>query len=121
MGHSYRQLSKDAVELLERDEKSRETFLDFLIILTDVVANTIPVEESPAYSEDEQIEMARELCEKLTSNAGLRESAEANRENAFALNRDDEAKQFLNALLHEYNSLRSLGGPVKEVELAERY
>jgi hypothetical protein len=107
MNHAYQRLSEDAVELLERDEAQRETFLDLLLVLQDIVADVIPLPESPVYSEEEQREKAKGLSESLTHRAHLREVALANRENAFAL-RADEAQAYLEALLDEYNRLRTL-------------
>jgi hypothetical protein len=45
--HSYRPLSDEAFELLERDPKVRRTFLDFLAVLQDIVANVVPTPEAP--------------------------------------------------------------------------
>jgi hypothetical protein len=108
MKHAYQSLSEDAVELLERDESQRETFLDLLLVLQDIVADVIPVPESPVYSEEQQREKAKGLSESLTYHAHLRETALANRENAFALREAGEAEEYLNALLEEYNQLRTL-------------
>jgi len=108
MNHAYQRLSEDAVELLERDEAQRETFLDLLLVLQDIVADVIPLPESPVYSEEEQREKAKGLSESLTHQAHLREVALANRENAFALREADEAQAYLEALLDEYNRLRTL-------------
>lgn len=108
MKHSYQPLSKDALEVLERDRSQRETFLDLLLVLQDIVANVMPVPESPVYSEEQQREKAKGLSESLMHHAHLCEAAFANRENAFALRETGEAQEYLNALLEEYKRLRTL-------------
>jgi hypothetical protein len=105
--HSYCPVSDDAFELLERDPKVRRTFLDFLAVLQDIVANVIPVPEAPLFSEDEQAKRSEWLALELPKDAQLQATAFENREKAYALDEKD-GPLFLEALLNEYNRIRVL-------------
>ena len=105
--HRYRPVSEDAFELLERDPKVRRTFLDFLTVLQDIVANVVPVPEAPFFSEDEQAKRSEGLALELPKEARLQATALENRQKAYALDGQD-GPLFLESLLNEYNRIRVL-------------
>jgi hypothetical protein len=105
--HSYRPLSDEAFKLLERDAKVRRTFLDFLAVLQDVVANAVPLPEAPFFSEEEQAKRSEGLARELPKVAQLQATALENREKAYALDGQD-GPLFLGSLLNEYNRIRVL-------------
>jgi hypothetical protein len=102
---SYHRLSKEALDLLERDRKERRLFLDFLGVLEDVLASKSAGPEPPLFTSEEREEKALKLTKSLTAKAGLRAVALANREAVFAVSGKRAAK-FLSALLEEYNQVR---------------
>lgn len=112
--HSYRPRSDDAFELLERDPKVRRTFLDFLAVLQDIVANVVPVPEAPFFSADEQAKRSEGLALALPKEAQLQATALANRGKALALGEQD-GPLFLESLLNEYNRVRVLRANSGEV------
>jgi hypothetical protein len=101
----YHRSSKDALNLLERDRKERRLFLDFLVILEDVLASKSVGPEPPLFTAKEREEKALKLSKSLTAKAALRVAAVANREAVFAVRGKTVAK-FLSELLEEYNQVR---------------
>jgi hypothetical protein len=78
-GISYYRLSKGALDLLERDQKERQLFLDFLVVLEDVLASKSAGPEPALFTSKEREEKALKLSKSLTAKAGLRAAAVANR------------------------------------------
>lgn len=101
----YRRLSEDARNLLKRDPGQRRLFLDFLGVLEDVLASKSVTRERPLLTPEEQEAKANEFSKSLTSKAGVRSTAVANREGVFAVKGDDAVK-FLSELLTEYDQVR---------------
>lgn len=98
---SYHRLSKDALDLLERDRKERRLFLDFLVVPEDVLASRSAGPEPPLFTWKEREEKALKLSKSLTGKAGLRATAEANREAVFAVRGKRVAKFLSDCLLSE--------------------
>ena len=104
----YTALDADAQRYLESNTADLQSYLDFLAVVQDVMAEHNPHAERSVFPRESQEERMEALIDQLPGEFKIRDSAMANRELALLLASRPaprDARRFVNDFLTEYRDL----------------